>query len=75
MFSNDTCKGIVLNKLCLHEKLIGKKIYSQEFDEKESKNFEGQLCKYTNVVKGWQYRWFVINSIGGMLEYYTVKKI
>ncbi|XP_046915738.1 oxysterol-binding protein-related protein 11 [Dermatophagoides farinae] len=48
-------------------------IRAKEFDEKESKNFEGQLCKYTNVVKGWQYRWFVINSIGGMLEYYTSK--
>ncbi|OTF73160.1 PH domain containing protein [Euroglyphus maynei] len=46
-------------------------IRAKEFDEKESKIFEGQLCKYTNVVKGWQYRWFVIDSTRGMLEYYT----
>ncbi|XP_027206100.1 oxysterol-binding protein-related protein 11 [Dermatophagoides pteronyssinus] len=46
---------------------------AKEFDEKESKIFEGQLCKYTNVVKGWQYRWFVINSARGVLEYYASK--
>lgn len=34
--------------------------------------FEGQLYKYTNVVKGWQYRWFVINPTRGTLEYYMV---
>lgn len=34
---------------------------------------EGQLFKYTNVVKGWQYRWFVLNPEAGRLEYYEVK--
>jgi len=31
---------------------------------------EGQLLKYTNMVKGWQNRWFVLNPNSGMLEYY-----
>ncbi|XP_061178111.1 oxysterol-binding protein-related protein 11-like isoform X2 [Saccostrea echinata] len=31
---------------------------------------EGQLNKYTNVVKGWQYRWFVMDADSGMLEYF-----
>ncbi|XP_058067004.1 oxysterol-binding protein-related protein 11 [Anopheles bellator] len=30
----------------------------------------GQLYKYTNVVKGWQYRWFSVDAQGGMLSYY-----
>lgn len=31
---------------------------------------EGQLFKYTNVMKGWQYRWFVLNPELGKLEYF-----
>ncbi|ESN94812.1 hypothetical protein HELRODRAFT_87593 [Helobdella robusta] len=31
---------------------------------------EGQLSKYTNVMKGWQYRWFVLNPELGRLEYF-----
>lgn len=31
---------------------------------------EGQLYKYTNVMKGWQHRWFVLNLETGILEYY-----
>ena len=34
---------------------------------------EGQLLKYTNMVKGWQNRWFVLNPHSGMLEYYMVR--
>lgn len=34
---------------------------------------EGQLFKYTNVMKGWQYRWFVLNPDLGKLEYFEVK--
>lgn len=30
----------------------------------------GQLCKYTNVVKGWQYRWFTVDAQAGTLSYY-----
>ncbi len=35
--------------------------------------FEGQLNKFTNVVKGWQYRWFVLNRETGHLEYYLME--
>lgn len=31
---------------------------------------EGQLLKYTNVVKGWQYRWFVLTPECGTLSYF-----
>jgi hypothetical protein len=31
---------------------------------------EGQLHKYTNVMKGWQYRYFKIDPEQGILEYY-----
>ncbi|KAJ8040051.1 Oxysterol-binding protein-related protein 9 [Holothuria leucospilota] len=34
---------------------------------------EGPLCKWTNVVKGWQYRWFVLDQTTGLLSYYTSK--
>lgn len=33
---------------------------------------EGSLSKWTNVVKGWQYRWFVLDENAGLLSYYTV---
>ena len=32
--------------------------------------FQGQLNKFTNVVKGWQYRWFVLDPESGRLEYF-----
>ncbi|XP_055996050.1 oxysterol-binding protein-related protein 11-like isoform X2 [Ostrea edulis] len=31
---------------------------------------EGLLNKYTNVMKGWQFRWFVMDTESGMLEYF-----
>ncbi|CAL1535992.1 unnamed protein product [Lymnaea stagnalis] len=31
---------------------------------------EGQILKFTNVVKGFQYRWFVLNPESGLLEYF-----
>lgn len=34
---------------------------------------EGPLCKWTNVVQGWQYRWFVLDLAIGVLSYYTSK--
>ena len=38
-----------------------------------SKRFmEGPLSKWTNVVNGWQYRWFVLDQGAGLLSYYTV---
>ncbi len=33
---------------------------------------EGLLYKYTNVVKGYQYRWFVLNPESGKLDYFEV---
>ncbi|KAH8349774.1 hypothetical protein KR084_005819 [Drosophila pseudotakahashii] len=30
----------------------------------------GQLSKYTNVMKGWQYRWFTVDAKTGSLSYY-----
>ena len=33
---------------------------------------EGPLSKWTNVVSGWQYRWFVLDQSTGLLSYYTV---
>ncbi|XP_061397755.1 oxysterol-binding protein-related protein 11 [Musca vetustissima] len=30
----------------------------------------GLLCKYTNVMKGWQYRWFTVDPQSGILSYY-----
>lgn len=36
---------------------------------------EGPLSKWTNVVKGWQYRWFVLDDNTGLLSYYTVSLI
>ncbi|RMC08678.1 hypothetical protein DUI87_14926 [Hirundo rustica rustica] len=32
---------------------------------------EGPLSKWTNVMKGWQYRWFVLDYNAGLLSYYT----
>lgn len=33
---------------------------------------EGSLTKWTNVMKGWQHRWFVLDENAGLLSYYTV---
>ena len=33
---------------------------------------EGVLSKWTNVMKGWQFRWFVLDDNIGLLSYYTV---
>ncbi|XP_075920035.1 oxysterol-binding protein-related protein 9 isoform X1 [Petromyzon marinus] len=34
---------------------------------------EGPLSKWTNVMQGWQYRWFVLDYSAGLLSYYTSK--
>lgn len=36
---------------------------------------EGQLLKFTNMMKGFQYRWVIVDSRFGVLEYYEVNKI
>ncbi|KAG8182067.1 hypothetical protein JTE90_008603 [Oedothorax gibbosus] len=47
-----------------------------EFEAEEAQKIrqilEGQLYKYTNVMKGWQYRWFVVTPDTGTLEYYML---
>ncbi|KAL9915793.1 oxysterol-binding protein-related protein 9 [Glossina fuscipes fuscipes] len=35
---------------------------------------EGTLSKWTNVMKGWQYRFFVLDENAGLLSYYTSKE-
>lgn len=35
---------------------------------------EGPLSKWTNVMKGWQFRWFVLDEKVGVLSYYTVRE-
>uniref|UniRef100_A0A8C0GLN2 PH domain-containing protein n=1 Tax=Chelonoidis abingdonii TaxID=106734 RepID=A0A8C0GLN2_CHEAB len=35
---------------------------------------EGPLSKWTNVMKGWQYRWFVLDYNAGLLSYYTGRR-
>nr|XP_057907607.1 oxysterol-binding protein-related protein 11-like [Doryrhamphus excisus] len=34
-------------------------------------NIDGYLMKYTNLVTGWQYRFFVLNNEAGFLEYFV----
>ena len=42
-------------------------------DLEHTRRWEGQLNKFTNVVKGWQYRWFVLDPSAGVLEYYLLE--
>ncbi|XP_063225170.1 oxysterol-binding protein-related protein 9 isoform X2 [Bacillus rossius redtenbacheri] len=35
---------------------------------------EGTLSKWTNVMKGWQYRYFVLDDNAGLMSYYTSKE-
>ena len=35
---------------------------------------EGALSKWTNVMKGWQYRWFVLDDAAGLFSYYTSRE-
>ncbi|XP_065834944.1 oxysterol-binding protein-related protein 9-like isoform X2 [Oscarella lobularis] len=39
-----------------------------------NQGLEGPLSKWTNVVQGWQYRWFVLDRDSGLLSYYTSKE-
>lgn len=60
------------------QKLQSVMIKAQEFEAEEANKMrqpnEGQLYKYTNVMKGWQYRWFVLTPETGMLEYYMLEE-
>lgn len=37
-------------------------------------SLEGPLSKWTNVMKGWQFRWFVLEEKVGVMSYYTVRR-
>lgn len=37
-------------------------------------NLEGPLSKWTNIINGWQFRWFVLDADTGLLSYYTTKE-
>lgn len=39
-----------------------------------ARNMEGQLSKFTNLVKGWQFRWFVLDAEAGTLTYFLGKE-
>lgn len=45
-------------------------------DEKSnfSETFQGQLFKYTNVMKGWCPRWFKLEPKTGTLEYFLIEQ-
>ena len=59
------------------------KLYRENRDEINDRNqaskrsmtitMEGALSKWTNVMKGWQYRWFVLDDSAGIFSYYTSK--
>ena len=40
----------------------------------EIQGIQGPLSKWTNVVKGWQYRWFVLDKTNGCLSYYISRE-
>ncbi|XP_074659923.1 oxysterol-binding protein-related protein 11-like isoform X2 [Tubulanus polymorphus] len=57
------------------QQLIAVMKRAREFEQQEEKlnlrqPLEGQLYKYTNVMKGWQYRWFTLDPDTGYFEYY-----
>ncbi|KAK7503994.1 hypothetical protein BaRGS_00004726 [Batillaria attramentaria] len=35
---------------------------------------EGPLSKWTNIMSGWQFRWFVLDNSAGILSYYISKE-
>ncbi|XP_030342488.1 oxysterol-binding protein-related protein 11 isoform X4 [Strigops habroptila] len=49
-----------------HCHLLGSSMLSDHME-----NIYGYLMKYTNLVTGWQYRFFVLNNDAGLLEYFV----
>lgn len=43
-------------------------------DNRTSSTMEGSLSKWTNVMKGWQFRWFVLDKDAGLFSYYTSRE-
>ena len=51
-------------------------VITNSYSSTDSKDIlEGPLCKWTNMVHGWQYRWFVLDKKLGFLSYYTVSVV
>ena len=50
------------------------KTIASKLENTNKVHFEGQLYKFTNVVKGWQFRWFVLRPEFGRLDYYLVEE-
>ncbi|KXJ25038.1 Oxysterol-binding protein-related protein 11 [Exaiptasia diaphana] len=50
------------------------KNFQQQEENLFRKPMEGQLSKWTNYVRGWQYRWFTLDPDTGMLDYYMEKE-
>ncbi|KAK3709532.1 hypothetical protein QZH41_018984 [Actinostola sp. cb2023] len=50
------------------------KTFQQHEENKFRQPMEGQLSKWTNYVRGWQYRWFTLDPDTGMLDYYMEKE-
>lgn len=46
----------------------------QRVEDKFRQPTEGQLSKWTNLMKGWQFRWFTLDPDSGLLEYYVDKE-
>jgi len=63
-----------LRCLCLCAKIVSFSYFSERrITSAKMAAIEGPLSKWTNVVKGWQYRWFVLDDTSGLLSYYTVR--
>lgn len=52
---------------------MSKEESSEKPDIVFSSTFQGQLQKYTNVVKGWCPRWFFLDPVVGTLDYYLTE--
>lgn len=53
----------------------GMAMRSSSASQNKQRVMEGPLSKWTNVVHGWQYRWFVLDQASGLLSYYTVRDV
>ncbi|XP_065647568.1 oxysterol-binding protein-related protein 11 isoform X3 [Hydra vulgaris] len=49
-------------------------VYKKGSVAMKGQKMEGQLNKFTNLVKGWQFRWFVLDPEKGTLSYYLDKE-
>ncbi|XP_029795333.1 oxysterol-binding protein-related protein 11 isoform X2 [Suricata suricatta] len=67
--SNSSCGGGISSSSSSSSSRGGSAKGWQYSDHME--NVYGYLMKYTNLVTGWQYRFFVLNNEAGLLEYFV----